>query len=88
VLLMTGTFLAGTADGRHSVSAGFCGFSMPPGAISEEQRLYRDRLRQRGYALGMLRQFHWGGHFGWTNRVFVAEEVVPLLAEDAVRAAA
>jgi len=44
--------------------------------------LYRDRLRQRGYRPRMLGQFHWGGHLGWANRVFVAETVAPLLGEN------
>ena len=44
--------------------------------------LYRTRLRQCRYDLRMLRQFHLGGHFGWANRVFVAEVVAPLLIDD------
>jgi hypothetical protein len=35
----------------------------------------------------MLRQFHLGGHFGWTNRVFVAETLVPLLLGSSASAA-
>jgi pimeloyl-ACP methyl ester carboxylesterase len=79
VFLAAGTFLFGTADGRHTASAGLRGFSLPPDASAEEASLYWDRLRQRCYAPRMLGQFHWGGHFGWANRVFVAEEVAPLL---------
>jgi pimeloyl-ACP methyl ester carboxylesterase len=81
IFLAAGTFLVGTSDGRHSVSAGFCGFTLPDGAGRETQHLYRERLRQCRYRRGMLGQFHWGGHLGWANRVFVAETVAPLLGE-------
>jgi pimeloyl-ACP methyl ester carboxylesterase len=81
IFLAAGTLLAGTSDGRHVVSAGFCGFSPPRGASREDETLYRDRLRQQCYHPRMLGQFHWGGHLGWANRVFVAESVVPLLCE-------
>jgi pimeloyl-ACP methyl ester carboxylesterase len=79
-LLGAGTLLFGTVDGRHSLSAGLCGFAVPQGASSEEKELYQGRLRQCCYQLGMARQFHFGGHFGWANRVFVAEVVAPLLS--------
>jgi len=86
VFLAAGTLLFGTSDGRHAVSAGCCGFSLPGGARPADVALYRDRLRQRGYRPRMLGQFHWGGHLGWANRVFVAETVAPLLGENPVRA--
>jgi alpha-beta hydrolase superfamily lysophospholipase len=84
VFLAMGTFLVGTADGRHTFAAGFRGFSLPRDADEAVKRLYRDRLYQRRYRPRMLGQFHWGGHLGWANRVFVAEEVAPLLREGAV----
>ncbi len=84
LFLATGTLLVGTADGRHTVSAGFRGFSVPRNAGQEEERLYQNRLRQRRSTPSMLGQFHWGGHFGWANRVFVAETVAPLLCERSV----
>ncbi len=37
--------------------------------------------RQQCHKLRMARQFHLGGHFGWANRVFVAEVVAPLLSD-------
>jgi pimeloyl-ACP methyl ester carboxylesterase len=73
------TLLFGTADGRHSVAAGLCGFSVPEAAVADEKALYRARLRQERYDLGMARRFHLGGHFGSVNRVFVAETVAPHL---------
>jgi hypothetical protein len=78
-LLGAGTLIFGTSDGRHSVSAGLCGFNVPRGATAEVKELYHRRLRQRRYKLGMARQFNLGGHFGCANRVFVAEVVAPLL---------
>jgi hypothetical protein len=78
-LLAVGTLLFGTADGRHSVAAGLCGFSVPQSTAPEVMQLYLTRLHQRRYELRMARQFHLGGHFGWANRVFVAEEIAPLL---------
>ena len=35
----------------------------------------------------MIRQFHLGGHFGFTNRVFVAERIAPLIRESETAAA-
>jgi len=81
-LLGAGTLIFGTADGRHSVSAGLCGFAVPQGAAAEVKELYRSRLRQRRYELRMARHFNLGGHFGCVNRVFVAEMVAPLLFGD------
>jgi pimeloyl-ACP methyl ester carboxylesterase len=77
LLLGAGTFIFGTADSRHSISAGLCGFSVPAGA--QATALYRARLHQERYALRMAQQFHFGGRFGWANRVFVAKVVAPLL---------
>jgi pimeloyl-ACP methyl ester carboxylesterase len=81
LFLAMGTLMAGTVDGRHSVSAGFRGFALPEGASAEEATLYRTRLHQQRYSLPFLRQFHWGGHLAWANRVFIAETVAPLLKE-------
>jgi pimeloyl-ACP methyl ester carboxylesterase len=88
LFLAAGTFLVGTADGQYAVSAGFRGFVAPHGAGEGDQVWYRERLRQQCYRPRMLGQFHWGGHFGWANRVFVAEEVAPLLREGDLRGTA
>ena len=78
-VLGAGTLLFGTVDGRYTFSAGFCGFVEPKGAGPEERGLYRSRLQQSCYRPRMAVRFHLGGHFGWANRVFVAEVVAPLL---------
>jgi hypothetical protein len=82
-VLGAGTLLLGTVDGRHAVSAGCIGFSLPTAANREVRELYRLRLRQCRYSPAKVRQFHLGGHFGCANRVFVAETVAPLLLEAA-----
>jgi pimeloyl-ACP methyl ester carboxylesterase len=79
LLLAAGTFVFGTVDGRHAVSAGCVGFTVPEGAGREKKELYAARLRQERYRPGMAWQFNLGGHFGWANRVFVAETLVPLV---------
>jgi pimeloyl-ACP methyl ester carboxylesterase len=78
--LAAGTLLFGTADGRHSLSAGCRGFTLPV-AECDTARSYSQRLEQRRYCPRMLTRFHWGGHFGWANRVFVADQVTPLLSK-------
>ncbi|MGL4549690.1 MAG: serine aminopeptidase domain-containing protein [Gemmataceae bacterium] len=70
LFLAAGTLLFGTADGPHAVSAGWGGFAGE----------YGGRLRQRCYRPAWAGRFHAGGHFGWANRVFVAETLAPLLA--------
>lgn len=69
----------GTLDGRHRTSAGFNAFARPSGASQDVKKLYRERLNQRCYSPAMANQFHMGGHFGWANRVFVAETLTPIL---------
>jgi pimeloyl-ACP methyl ester carboxylesterase len=83
LFLAAGTSVFGTVDGRHTVSAGWGGFRLPGEA--SERELYDARLRQHGYRPAWLSQFHPGTHFGWTNRVFVAESLVPLLREASER---
>ena len=63
-----GTILAGTFDGRHTVSAGARGFT------NEVARLHQERFRP-----AMLRSWNFGGHFGCVNRVFAADWLAPLI---------
>jgi pimeloyl-ACP methyl ester carboxylesterase len=80
LFLALGTWLFGTFDGRHTISAGWCGFVERDGMTPRERSLYRNRLHQFRYHPRLLGRFHPGGHFGWANRVFIAETVAPLLA--------
>ena len=77
--LGAGTLLCGTVDGCFCVSAGATGFQDVGAESSEDQRDSALRLHQRKFQAGMVRQFNFGGHFGCVNRVFVAEQIAPLL---------
>lgn len=48
-------------------------------AGSFDENSSRPRLHQVPYRSSMLRSFHFGGHCGWTNRVFAAETIAPLI---------
>ena len=74
VALVLGTLVFGTVDRRHTVSAGFRGFR-------ERNLSSYQRLEQRPYRRAMFSSWHWGGHMGWTNRVFAAEHLAPLLRQ-------
>ncbi len=76
-LCAAGTLTCGCVDGKHTLSAGFRGFSPPSDA--EKQKLYEAKLKQVCYSPRFAKQFHLGGHFGLANRVFVAETVCPVL---------
>ena len=73
------TSIGGTTDGRHGPAAGMIGFRIPPGLSDEGKKLYETRLHEIAFRPAMISDFHLGGHFGPTNRVFVAERIAPLL---------
>ena len=73
--LRFGTTLVGTLDGRHESAAGAVGFRGP----DVEAEMASGRLIQIRWNWRMLAQFHLGEHFGCMHRVFVAEEVAPLI---------
>jgi len=79
VLEGMGTCLAGTSDGRHIPAAGMIGFRPPRDLSPAGKELYATRLFEVPFRPGMILDFHFGGHFGPTNRVFVAERIAPLL---------
>jgi hypothetical protein len=74
-----GTSLAGTSDGRHFPAAGMLGFRPPRDLGPAGKELYDTRLFEVSFHPAMILDFHFGGHFGPTNRVFVAERIAPLL---------
>ncbi len=90
--LVLGTLLCGTVDGKHAIAAGAVGFAedaagnprteMDHGVVGSEPA--SGQLVQIPFRIAMLRQFNFGGHFGWTNRVFVAEQLAPLIANNGV----
>jgi pimeloyl-ACP methyl ester carboxylesterase len=65
-----GTTLLGSFDGRLGPSAGMLGFRA------------HAPVEEHPYALGLMKQFHLGGHFGCVNRVFICESVGPILLAD------
>jgi pimeloyl-ACP methyl ester carboxylesterase len=65
-----GTTVFGTMDRRHTVSAGALGFV---------DRSHNSRLQQVCFRPAMLKQWNFGGHFGWTNALFVRDRLAPLL---------
>jgi pimeloyl-ACP methyl ester carboxylesterase len=79
VFLTAGTFVFGTLDGRHAVSAGAWGFARPARLSSRGRRLYRTRLHQRPYEPAMAGCGHLAGHLGWANRAFAAAWLAPVL---------
>jgi pimeloyl-ACP methyl ester carboxylesterase len=63
-----------------TLGAGSWGFQ-PPSCLDEEQRHhYEALLRQYRYHPRLARFWNLGGHFGWTNRVFVSEWLTPLIS--------
>ena len=68
----------GTVDGRHCPAAGMIGFRLQDGSGGSDAP---PQLHQRSFRPHMAAQFNFGGHFGFTNRVFVAESIAPLIRE-------
>ena len=73
--LVFGTTILGTMDGRHVPAAGAYGFRGPSSAIAQSS----GRLIQCPWNWRMLGKFNLGEHFGCVHRVFVAEEIAPLI---------
>lgn len=73
--LWFGTTLLGTIDGPHGPAAGAIGLRSD---LSREA-MSAGRLIQIPWHWRMLAQFNLGEHFGCVHRVFVAEEVAPLI---------
>ncbi len=73
--LRLGTTLLGTFDGRHGVAAGAIGFRGP----QLREAIASGRLIQIRWNWRMLSQFNPGEHFGCVHRVFVAEQIAPLI---------
>lgn len=73
--LLFGTTLLGTIDGPHGPAAGAVGLRGPGVQDAEASgKLIQVRWNSR-----MLRQFNFGEHFGCVHRVFIAEEIAPLI---------
>ena len=86
VFLIFGTLVMGTIDGRHSISAGACGFraAPPPTAGTpgtlDAETLQTPRLYEVPWRRAMLADRHFAGHFGCVHARFVREWIAPILA--------
>lgn len=80
------TLVVGTMDGRHVPSAGMVGFRRPEATMVDSAPIdfhpsQADRFREMAYRLRWFRSFHYGGHFGYANRIWAAEILGRLLRE-------
>jgi pimeloyl-ACP methyl ester carboxylesterase len=78
-LLVAGTTLAGTIDGKHTVSAGAIGFDLPADATDDDRRLYETKLFERPHDFHMLLNGNPGEHYGCMNPLFVSRELAPII---------
>ena len=75
-LMGAGTAIFGTMDGRHSVSAGLVGFTLPPDPDDRTQYL---KVRQVPWTVDLVKSGHLGGHMGWTTSRFARDFIAPIL---------
>jgi pimeloyl-ACP methyl ester carboxylesterase len=78
-LLVAGTTLAGTIDGRHGLAAGAIGFRLPPGASTLDRQLYAEKLFEHPYNLKMALNGNLSDHYGPMNFFFARNELAPIL---------
>ncbi|MDR3636834.1 MAG: alpha/beta hydrolase [Isosphaeraceae bacterium] len=78
-VLGAGTFMFGTIDRKHSVSAGLVGFRTPPEPSAEQTAQYA-KLRQIRWRAAMAPTGYMGGHVGPDCPAFLRKYVVPLLS--------
>ena len=74
------TVIGSNIDGSRSTTAGKQGFVLPEDADNEERLAYA-QLRQIRWSESMEEDGNGGGHFGWTNPEWVADNIVPMLDE-------
>lgn len=96
LFLVAGTLALGTLDGRHSISAGACGFrtgrrapqsrDTAAGAVCEEHTSASalPPLTEVQWRREMLRCGNFAGHFGCVNPRFVRDWVAPILLGQAL----
>jgi pimeloyl-ACP methyl ester carboxylesterase len=82
VFVGIGTTIFGTFDGRHMPSAGMLGFLPTPnsnGLTLTPESTDGPTLIEIAYHPRMIAAFNLGGHFGCVNRVFISENIAPLI---------
>ena len=82
-LLRFGLLITGPVDreGYLSGAAGLYGFTVPPKANEETQRLYREKLRLQPYNPEYAKYGYHGMHADSTSPSFIEHVIAPLLAE-------
>ncbi|MCY2966544.1 MAG: hypothetical protein NT069_23425 [Planctomycetota bacterium] len=75
-----GTLLFGSVDGHHVICAGAGGFDLPNSPETADGTLTTGQLREIPWRFEMAGSFHFAGHVGCVNRVFVSEFVANVLA--------
>ncbi len=84
IVLGVGTWVFGTVDRVHAVSAGLVGFKIPANLDAEGERQYR-KLRQIRWTTELAAAGNLGGHAGTDNPAFLRKYVVPLLRKGAAQ---
>lgn len=72
--------LTGTGDGKYNLSSGMVGFSTPKSLTPAEREAYAQGLHQQPFEPAMLKDGHWGGHFGWIGPIVLERHIAPLLS--------
>lgn len=67
-------------DGTRGRTAGREGFRLPEVASPEKRKAF-ESLRQIEWKVSMLEQGNWGGHFGWTDPLWVKAALAPIVNE-------
>lgn len=80
-LLIAGTTVAGTIDGKHVPAAGAFGFEVPESSSPASRKLYRQKLHQVGHDYEMMASGNLGGHFGPTWHQFSEDYLAPILVD-------
>jgi pimeloyl-ACP methyl ester carboxylesterase len=78
-LLMAGTTVFGTIDGRHMPAAGALGFRVPADATYAERAQYATKLFERPYRPQMAINGNLSDHYGCMNPLFARNELAPIL---------
>lgn len=86
-LLMAGTTVFGTVDGKHTPAAGAFGFEIPRNTSEYDRKLYAEKLHEVPYDLKMLRDWNVGGHTGALTRWFAKDYLSKPILESQVQMA-
>lgn len=76
--MAAGTTLFGTADRRHTPSAGLIGFRLPENLSPEDRAAYQ-KVRQIAWRPRMIRDGSWGGHYGFSTHRFAQRVLAPIV---------